>query len=152
MDLAMKESFASGLIAVALILTGALTPRYAEAQTDTVTVYTARKIVTMDPGWPEATAAAVKDGRILSVGSLDDLKPWLDKYPHQIDRQFENSVIYPGFVEAHSHPLIGGTSLTRPPLTYFPLANPYGPEFPGVKTREAALAKLAEYVSLPWRS
>ncbi|WGG59097.1 hypothetical protein [Brucella intermedia] len=61
-----------------------------------VTVYTARKIVTMDPGWPEATAVAVKDGKILSVGTLDDLKPWLDKYPHKIDKQFQNRVIYPG--------------------------------------------------------
>nr|WP_313024976.1 hypothetical protein [Brucella intermedia] len=95
-----------------------------------VTVYTARKIVTMDPGWPEATAVAVKDGKILSVGTLDDLKPWLDKYPHKIDKQFQNRVIYPGFVEAHSHPIVGATSLTRPPLSYYPMLNPYGPAFP----------------------
>jgi hypothetical protein len=49
-----------------------------------VTVFTARKIVTMDPGWPEATAVAVQDGRILSVGTLDDLQPWLRRFPHTI--------------------------------------------------------------------
>lgn len=145
MDIAMTKMIALGALALAFAL--ANQPPPAQAQSGTVTVYAAKKIVTMDPGWPEATAVAVRDGRILSVGTLDDLKPWLDKYPHRIERQFENNVIYPGFVEAHSHPLIGGTSLTRPPLTFFPLANPYGPAFLGVKTRDAALAKLAEYVA-----
>jgi predicted amidohydrolase YtcJ len=110
-------------------------------------VFVAKSIVTMDPGWPEATAVAVQKGRILSVGSLDDLKPWLDKFPHDIDRRFADKVIYPGFIEPHGHPLLGSLSLTLPPLTYFPLANPYGPPFPGVKTKEEALAKLKDYVA-----
>ncbi|MEI8358832.1 MAG: amidohydrolase [Deltaproteobacteria bacterium] len=111
-----------------------------------VTVFTAKKIVTMDPAIPTATAVAISDdGRILSVGSLADLKPWLDRYPHDIDRRFEKQVIYPGFVEAHGHPLIGGITQTRPPLTYLPLPSPWGPPFPGVKTVAAAKAKLFEY-------
>jgi hypothetical protein len=117
------------------------------APSDRVTVFVAKKIVTMDPGWPEATAVAVQNGRILSVGSLDDLKPWLDKFPHDIDDRFADKVIYPGFVEPHGHPLLGGISLSRPPLTYFPLPNPYGPPFPGVKTKEEATAKLKQYVA-----
>lgn len=154
----MKIKSAVGVLSVAFTLSFPLlalaqtsadgSAKSATASTDEglVTVYTARKIVTMDPGWPEATAVAVKDGKILSVGTLDDLKPWLDKYPHKIDKQFQNRVIYPGFVEAHSHPIVGATSLTRPPLSYYPMLNPYGPAFPGVKTRQEALAKLAEYV------
>ena len=68
----------------------------------------AKKFVTMDPGWPEGTAVAVMDGRILSVGvTFDDLKPWLDKYPYEVDDRFKDKVIYPGFVEAHSHPVMG---------------------------------------------
>ena len=43
-----------------------------------ITVYTARKIRTMEPSLPEATAVAVRDGRIVEVGSLETLKPWLD--------------------------------------------------------------------------
>jgi predicted amidohydrolase YtcJ len=35
-------------------------------------VFVAKKFITMDPGWPEATAVAVQNGSILSVGSLDD--------------------------------------------------------------------------------
>jgi predicted amidohydrolase YtcJ len=119
----------------------------AEAQSSAaITVYVAKKIVTMDRGWPLATAVAVRDGKILSVGSLDELKPWLDKYPHTIDRAFADKIIFPGFIEPHGHPLIGGTSMTRPLLTYLPTPNPYGPPFPGVKTKQEAASKLREYV------
>ena len=100
----------------------------------------------MDPGWPNGKAVAVKDGRILSVGTFDDLKPWLDKFTYRIDKTFEKKVLYPGFIEPHGHPIIGGISMTRPLLTYLPLPSPYGPAFPGVKTPEAAAQKLKEYV------
>jgi predicted amidohydrolase YtcJ len=110
-----------------------------------ITVYVAKKIITMDPSWPEATAVAVLHGKVLSVGSMQDLQPWLSKYPHHIDSTFADKIIMPGFVEAHAHPLIGGTAMTLPLLTYMPIPNPYGPAFPGIKTKAAALAKLAEY-------
>jgi hypothetical protein len=114
--------------------------------TDRITVYVARKIVTMDPGWPTATAVAVKDGRILSVGTLEELQPWLKRYPYDIDKRFAKQVIYPGFVEAHGHPVMGSVAISLPPLSFFPLRNPYGPDFPGVKTRDAAMQALSRYV------
>lgn len=117
-----------------------------EEKTGKITVFVAKRIVTMDPGWPVGEAVAVKDGRILSVGTLEDLKPWLDKFPYEIDRSFEDRVIYPGFVEAHGHPVMGAVAVSRPPLSYFPLRNPYGEDFPGVKTREEAFAALKKYV------
>ncbi|MCX5736960.1 MAG: amidohydrolase family protein, partial [Proteobacteria bacterium] len=116
-------------------------------QNDAITVFIARRIVTMDPGFPAATAVAVRGGRILSVGSLEDLKPWLDSAPHTIDRSFADKILFPGFIEPHGHPLLGGTSLTRPLLTYLPTPSPYGPPFPGVKTKEEAMTKLREYVA-----
>lgn len=113
-----------------------------------ITVFTARRIVTMDPGWPEAKAVAVKDGRILSVGeTLEDLKPWLDRFPYEIDETFADKVIYPGFVEPHGHPVMGGVAVGLKPLSFFPLRNPYGPDFPGVRTREEAFERLRQYVA-----
>lgn len=112
-----------------------------------ITVYVAKKIVTMDPGWPYATAVAVQDGRILSVGSFEDLKPWLDKHPYEINTSFKDKVMYPGFIEAHGHPVMGGIAISLPPLTYYPLRNPYGPEFPGVKNYSEMITKLKEYVA-----
>ncbi len=111
-----------------------------------ITVFVARKVITMDASWPSSTAVAVRDGKIVSVGSLDELQPWLKSAPHKIDRTFADKVLLPGFVEGHGHPLLGGVSMTRPLLTYLPTPMPYGPAFPGVKTQAEAAAKLIEYV------
>jgi hypothetical protein len=53
-----------------------------------ITVFTARKIITMSPGWPQARVVAVRDGRIVSLGDeLDDLEPWTGRYLFEIDRR-----------------------------------------------------------------
>jgi len=136
-----------GKVAFAAMVALQLIPGLAVAQEDpSITVFVAKKIITMDPSWPVATAVAVRDGRVLSVGSLAELKPWLDKAPHTLDRTFADKILFPGFIEPHGHPVLGGTALTRPLLTYLPTPNPYGPAFPGVKTREQAWTKLREYV------
>lgn len=119
----------------------------AQDQPQGITVFVAKKIITMDPGWPTATAVAVRDGKILSVGSLEDLKPWLESAPHKIDRRLAEKILTPGMIEPHGHPVLGGTSLTRPLLSYLPIPSPYGAPFPGIKTPAAAAAKLKEYVA-----
>lgn len=72
-----------------------------------VTVFLARKIVTMDATHPEATAVAVRDGKILGVGTLADLQPWLGAAPYRIDDQFKEKVLLPGLIDPHLHPLLG---------------------------------------------
>ena len=39
-----------------------------------ITVYPARKVITMDPGRPVAEAVAVMDGRVLSTGTLESMR------------------------------------------------------------------------------
>ena len=113
---------------------------------DNITVYVAKKIITMDPAFPEAQIVAVRDGRILSVGrDLSDLAPWLNSNPHTIVETFNDKILLPGFIEAHGHPLLGGILMTRKLSAYKDIQNPHGPMTTGVKTREAAIARLAEY-------
>lgn len=83
------------------VVTGAI------AQDNEVIVYTAKKIITMDPDNPEATAVAVRGKRIVSVGSLESLKPWLDVHPHKINDTFKKKIIMPGLIDPHLHPLLG---------------------------------------------
>ncbi len=64
------------------------------------TVYSARRILTMNPARPEATHVAVRDGGILGVGTLDELRAW---GPHVLDTRFADKVLMPGLIEAHSH-------------------------------------------------
>lgn len=68
-----------------------------------ITVYRARKVITMDAGRPFAEAVAVMDGRVLSTGTLATMKPWLDRYPHDIDDTFRDMVIMPGLIDPHTH-------------------------------------------------
>jgi predicted amidohydrolase YtcJ len=70
-----------------------------------LTVYTAKKFYTMNPGRPEGKAVAVCNERIVSVASsLDDLKPWMDRVPTTVDRRFEDKIVFPGFIDPHQHP------------------------------------------------
>ncbi len=69
-----------------------------------ITVFTARRVRTMEPSLPTAEAVAVRDGRIVEVGTLETMRPWLDRYDHEIDDTFAGHVIMPGFVDPHLHP------------------------------------------------
>ncbi len=68
-----------------------------------VTVFTAKKVRTMDPGRPEVKAVAVLDGKVLSTGTMESMKPWLNNYDVIVDETFKDKVILPGFIETHSH-------------------------------------------------
>lgn len=68
-----------------------------------LTVFTGRKVITMDPGRPVAEAIAVKNGRIVSVGTLKSMQPWFDRFTYEIDDTFADKVILPGFIDPHTH-------------------------------------------------
>ena len=61
-----------GILLVVLAFTLELTP-VCNAE-ELITVFRSRKIYTMDPGWPEGSAVAVQNGRIVSVGTFEDVK------------------------------------------------------------------------------
>ena len=63
----------------------------------------------MDPGRPDASAVAVSDGRIVSVGSIDSMEPWLRRYPHSIDDRYSDKIMMPGFIDPHTHLRLSGT-------------------------------------------
>ena len=69
------------------------------------TIFAAKKIITMNPHQPVATHVGVRDGRIIGVGRLDELKTW---GPHELDDTFADKVLMPGFVEGHCHLMEGG--------------------------------------------
>jgi predicted amidohydrolase YtcJ len=103
------------------------------------TIYSARKIITMNASRPNATHVAVRDGRILGVGSLDELKGW---GPHDFDDRFADKVLMPGLVEAHAHLMAGG--LWRYTYCgYFDLRDPDGRNWPGGRTLEAVIGQLS---------
>jgi hypothetical protein len=126
---------ARGIVCSLLALVVA-TPATAQDQSGAITVYVAKKVVTMDPTRPVATAVAVRDGRILSVGSLQDLGPWLKDKKHTINRQFKDKVLMPGFIDPHLHPLLGAVAFQTVWITPEPW-NVMGQKTPATNGQEA---------------
>ncbi len=103
-----------------------------------ITIYQARKIVTMNPSRPLATHVAVRDGRILGAGSLDDLIGW---GKHKVDRTFADKVLMPGLVEGHSH-VAEGVQWRFVYCGYFDRTDPGGKVWTGVKSIDEVVARL----------
>lgn len=102
------------------------------------TIYSARKIITMNPSCPTATHVAVREGRILAVGSLAELETW---GPYTLDARFADKVLMPGLVEGHAHTM-EGTLWRYVYCGFFDRADPNGKVWDGVTTIDAMLDRL----------
>jgi predicted amidohydrolase YtcJ len=104
-----------------------------------VTVFVARKILTMNPAQPYATHVAVRDDRILSVGSVDDVSQWGSA---EIIDTFRDKVLMPGLVEGHCH-LMEGAMWDAVYLGYYDRRGPDGKLWPGLKTLDQVIGRLS---------
>jgi len=59
------------------------------------------KIVTVDPDRPEVRARAARDGRIVTLGTDDDVRPLIGATTRVID--LDGRLAIPGFIEGHAH-------------------------------------------------
>lgn len=94
----------------------------------------------MNPSRPEATHVAVRDGRILGVGPLDELTGW---GPHTLDTRFADKVLMPGLVEGHCH-VSEGTFWRYLYLGRFDRMDPDGKVWPGAASVEEVVARLRQ--------
>ena len=103
------------------------------------TVFSAKKIVTMNPQKPEASHVAIREGRILAVGSLEEIATWGD---YELDERFADKVLFPGLVEGHAHTM-EGTLWRYVYCGYFDRMDPNGKTWKGNKSIEDVLASLS---------
>ena len=106
-----------------------------------MTVYTARRIHTMNPSMPRADAVAVRGGRIVEAGTLETLSPWLDAHPHVVDRTFDRHILMPGFIDPHLHPPMAAVLLPLHFITAMEWRLPWGIVAP-TRGADAYLARL----------
>ncbi|MBL8330780.1 MAG: amidohydrolase [Rubrivivax sp.] len=104
-----------------------------------ITVFAARRILTMNPAQPEATHLAVRDGRILAVGDLARCRAW---GPAELDERFAQQVLLPGFVEGHCHLKEGGM-WAWPYLGWFDRRDPAGEVWNGLRSMDEVVQRLA---------
>ena len=76
-----------------------------------ITIHTAQTIVTMNERVPTASAVAVRGDRIVAVGTLDQVVAAIGDQPHVVDDSLADSVMLPGLIDQHLHPILGATTL-----------------------------------------
>lgn len=78
-------------------------------------VLTGGKIITLDETKPTAEALAVYQGRILAIGSSEEINPYISKSTQVI--ALEGKTVIPGLIESHGHFISLGRSKMELDLT-----------------------------------
>lgn len=82
-------------------------------------IYLGENIVSMDPAIKDAEGVAVSDGKIIAVGSRDDILR--HKGPDSAVTELGDQALLPGFIDAHGHftfqaALLSAVNLSSPPV------------------------------------
>jgi predicted amidohydrolase YtcJ len=104
----------------------------------TTTVYVARKILTLEPESPKATHVAVREGRIVAVGGMPQMR---ELGSFDLVEDFADQVLMPGLVEGHCH-LKEGDMWCMPYLGWFERRDPQGRVWPGLRSMKAVVERL----------
>ena len=110
-------------------------------------IFTAKKILTMYPEHPIARAVAVKDGRILGVGNVDDLIHWLKLSAfaaYTVDPTFEDKILIPGLVDPHTHLELQALIYSGHFVAQIPWPKPEGGFHPVYPNKDAVMRRLKE--------
>jgi len=90
-----------GIIAVSILLSQDWQDEAAKEHADQI--YTNAEVVTINPLQAEAQAVAVKNGRIIAVGSNKEITQFKGASTEQYD--LSGYTLMPGFIEPHTHPI-----------------------------------------------
>jgi len=104
------------------------------------TIYSARKVITMNPARPQVTHVAVRDGRILGAGSLSELKGFGE---YTLDERFADKILMPGMVEGHSH-AVEGKWWRYVYCGFHERMDPHGKVWSGLASIEDVIERLQE--------
>lgn len=64
-------------------------------------VLTNANVLTMNPSEPHAEAIAIRDEKIVSVGTNNQVQPWIGKQTNVLN--LEGKTVVPGFIDTHVH-------------------------------------------------
>ncbi len=104
--------------------------------TDKITLYRAKKLITMDAATDHATHVAVRNGRIHSVGGEE-----LELLFGEPDITLANYIVTPGFIEGHAH-FQEGTIWKMPYVGFFDRRHPDGHNVEGCASVDKLISRL----------
>jgi len=111
----------ASLLGFTLMLTSCTTPPVANDASTADTIYTDGHVITMNDANPSVEALAVKDGRILAVGSSAAVLKTRGKETRVV--KLNGKTLLPGFIDGHSH-FINSLTVANQANVYAP---PFGP-------------------------
>ncbi len=111
----------ASLLGISLLLTSCTTPPVANDASTADTIYTDGHVITMNDANPSAEALAVKDGRILAVGTSASVLKTRGKETRVV--KLNGKTLLPGFIDGHSH-FINSLTVANQANVYAP---PFGP-------------------------
>lgn len=139
--------WAVGIVAVGGLVVGLLMALWVvtgpPAPDPALRILQARRILTMDPEGSKATAVAIASGRIVAVGTLEEVRTALEGRSAELDTRFRDHVLLPGFIDPHIHPTLAATILPIEIVSAMAWVTPRGRTQP-VRGREAFLDRLSE--------
>lgn len=103
-----------------------------------ITIFAAKKIITMCPNRPETTHVAVRGDRILGTGTLEELTGFGE---YQLDETFADKVLMPGLIEAHAH-VTGGGMWQFPYVGYYDRPDHTGKVWKGCRSFDDVVSAL----------
>ena len=103
-------------LTVSLLLTGLVAAASSSTAGPADRVYRNGVIFMADAGNGTAEALAIRDGRIVYVGSNQGLSPFVGTATVSVD--LKGRFLMPGLVDGHMHPLEAGTQLLKCSLNY----------------------------------
>lgn len=104
-DISRRRFFGSAAVAASLgFVPGAASASTRDATGPADLIISGANVITMDPAFPSATAVAVRGQHILAVGSDNDVLNLKGPNTEVVDGR--GLTVTPGFIDAHSHPLL----------------------------------------------
>lgn len=136
-EFAFDRRGALGLLGAAPFLTAQTAPTE-------ITVFEARRFVTMEPARPGCRFVAVSGDTIVAIGdTLAELEPWTKGRTVKVDRSMVGLTAMPGLIDPHLHPMQAAVMLNIPFLAPDDWKLPSG-HSPGVRTPQGYRSRLAE--------
>ena len=111
------------------------------ASEQSVVIYPAKAVITMEASAPQAEAVAVHGEKIIALGDRAELERALPGAT--LDLSFEDKVIVPGLIDPHVHMGLSSLQYATPLTPPWPMATPDG-MLDGLPTRAAFLTRLSE--------